>query len=191
MGISRVVVKATHIGQIEEEEGMVTVNYGGGQVSKQNQKRTVANQSKSASVFHTFAHCALPKMILNIELCHRSSSAAAPPRPSPSWRRTRWRSRAPSGSRWFLLNFVKTFFFTILGGVARGWGGGLDWHQAGWSLSFLCFEAEKYHLSSFTHIWQISFVFWQISFVFYPHFRAVSVEQHWSDPDGDPGCAIL
>ena len=57
LGISRVVVKATHIGQIEEEEGMVTVNYGGGQVSNQDKNRTVANQSKSASAFHTFAHC--------------------------------------------------------------------------------------------------------------------------------------
>ena len=34
MGISRVVVKADDIGHIEEEEGMVTVNYRGGQVSK-------------------------------------------------------------------------------------------------------------------------------------------------------------
>ena len=45
MGISRVVVKATHIGQIKEGEGMVTVNYRGGQVSNQNE-----NHSKSIKI---------------------------------------------------------------------------------------------------------------------------------------------
>ena len=47
MGISRVVVKADHIGRIEEEEGMVRVNYRGGQVSiKTKQNHCKPDQSK-------------------------------------------------------------------------------------------------------------------------------------------------
>ena len=40
MGISRVVIKADHIGRIEEGEGMVTVNYRGGQVNQTKPNKT-------------------------------------------------------------------------------------------------------------------------------------------------------
>ena len=39
MGISRVVIKCDHIGEVEEQEGMVTVNYRGGQVAKKKFKQ--------------------------------------------------------------------------------------------------------------------------------------------------------